>query len=109
MVSEPFQNSIVFFLVSVIFLLLLLLSSFGHLVYYWLSFWAEIFFISVLLELLGLLFFCGSIWWGYISSFLVITGIMSTSNVDVFGVRFTGKNYSTWEFHFRIFVMGKEL
>ena len=36
-------------------------------------------------------------------------GIMSTSNVDVFGVRFTGKNYSTWEFQFRIFVMGKEL
>ena len=34
---------------------------------------------------------------------------MSTSNVDVFGVRFTGKNYSTWEFQFRIFVMGKEL
>ena len=34
---------------------------------------------------------------------------MSTSNVDVFGVHFTGKNYSTWEFQFRIFVMGKEL
>ena len=34
---------------------------------------------------------------------------MSTSNVDVFGVHFTGKNYSTWEFQFCIFVMGKEL
>ena len=34
---------------------------------------------------------------------------MSTSNVDVVGVRFTSKNYSTWEFQFRIFVMGKEL
>ncbi|ESR42005.1 hypothetical protein CICLE_v10013850mg, partial [Citrus x clementina] len=26
-----------------------------------------------------------------------------------FGVRFTGKNYSTWEFQFRLFVIGKEL
>ena len=34
---------------------------------------------------------------------------MSTNNVDVFGVRFTGKNYSTWEFQFCIFVMGKDL
>ena len=70
--------------------------------------WAEIFFISGLLELLGLLFFCGYIWWGYISGFLVITGIMSTSNIDVFDVRFIGKNYSTWEFQFRIFVIEKE-
>ena len=74
-----------------------------------LYFWAEMFFISVLLELLGYLFFCGCIWWGYIFGFLVITGIMSTSNVDVFGVHFIGKNYYTWEFQFRIFVMGKEL
>jgi len=28
---------------------------------------------------------------------------------DSFGVRFTGKNYSTWEFQFCLFVMGKEL
>ena len=34
---------------------------------------------------------------------------MSTSNVDVFGICFTRKNYSTWEFQFRIFFMGKEL
>ena len=27
--------------------------------------------------------------------FFITTGIMSTSNVDVFGVRFIGKNYST--------------
>ena len=46
---------------------------------------------------------------GYIYGFLVITSIISTSNVDVFGVRFIGKNYSTWEFQFHIFVLGKEL
>ena len=34
---------------------------------------------------------------------------MSTSNLDNFGVRFTGKNYSAWEFQFRLFVIGKEL
>ena len=34
---------------------------------------------------------------------------MPTSNVDAFGVHFIGKNYSTWEFKFRIIVMGKEL
>ncbi|ESR54357.1 hypothetical protein CICLE_v10023357mg, partial [Citrus x clementina] len=34
---------------------------------------------------------------------------MSTSNMENFGVRFTGKNYSTWEFQFRLFIMGKEL
>jgi hypothetical protein len=33
--------------------------------------------------------------------------IMSCS--DFFEVRFTRKKYSTWEFHFRLFVMGKEL
>ena len=40
---------------------------------------------------------------------MVIIGIISTSKVDVFGVCFIGKNYSTWEFQFRIFVMRKEL
>ena len=34
---------------------------------------------------------------------------MSTSNVDVIDVRLTGKNYSIWEFQFRIFVIGKKL
>ena len=34
---------------------------------------------------------------------------MLTSNMENFGVRFTGKNYSTWEFQFRLFFMGKEL
>ena len=34
---------------------------------------------------------------------------MLNSNIDVFGVRFIGKNYSTWEFQFRIFVMEKKL
>ena len=34
---------------------------------------------------------------------------MSTSNMDNFGVHFTGKNYSSWEFQFRLFVIGKEL
>lgn len=34
---------------------------------------------------------------------------MSTNNGDVFGLRFTGKLYSSWEFQFRLFVTGKEL
>lgn len=34
---------------------------------------------------------------------------MSTNMSETFGVRFTGKNYSTGEFQFRLFVMGKEL
>ena len=32
-----------------------------------------------------------------------------TTNSDFCGVQFTGKNYGTWEFQFRAFVMGKEL
>jgi hypothetical protein len=31
------------------------------------------------------------------------------SSSESFGVRFTGKNYATWEFQFKLFVMGKEL
>jgi hypothetical protein len=31
------------------------------------------------------------------------------SSSETFGVRFTGKNYATWEFQFKLFVMGKEL
>jgi hypothetical protein len=38
---------------------------------------------------------------------ILIDFIMSCS--DSFGVRFTGKNYSTWKFQFRLFVMSKEL
>ncbi|XP_074381111.1 uncharacterized protein LOC141721876 [Apium graveolens] len=34
---------------------------------------------------------------------------MSTNNGDIFGLRFTGKLYSNWEFQFRLFVTGKEL
>ena len=34
---------------------------------------------------------------------------MLTRNMEKFGVRFRGKNYSTWKFQFRLFVMGKEL
>ncbi|XP_022845365.1 uncharacterized protein LOC111368371 [Olea europaea var. sylvestris] len=34
---------------------------------------------------------------------------MATNISDSFGVRFTEKNYSAWEFQFRLFVMGKEL
>ena len=34
---------------------------------------------------------------------------MLTSNLNIIGVRFTGKNYSVWEFQFHLFVMGKEL
>ena len=31
------------------------------------------------------------------------------SSSESFGVRFTDKNYSAWEFQFKLFVMGKEL
>ncbi|XP_038678926.1 uncharacterized protein LOC119980334 [Tripterygium wilfordii] len=34
---------------------------------------------------------------------------MSTSNNDSFNIRFTGKNYSSWEFQFQLFVTGKDL
>lgn len=34
---------------------------------------------------------------------------MVTGNSESFGVKFMGKNYSTWEFQFRLFVMRKEL
>jgi hypothetical protein len=34
---------------------------------------------------------------------------MTSNNSDLFSVRFTGKNYSAWEFHFQVFVTGKEL
>lgn len=31
------------------------------------------------------------------------------SSNESFGVRFTGKNYFTWEFQFQLYVTGKEL
>jgi hypothetical protein len=34
---------------------------------------------------------------------------MSSDKSDVSTIRFNGKNYSAWAFHFRIFVKGKEL
>ncbi|TXG67369.1 hypothetical protein EZV62_008644 [Acer yangbiense] len=34
---------------------------------------------------------------------------MSSCSKESFGVRFTGKNYSAWEFQFQFFVTGKEL
>ncbi|KAA8546345.1 hypothetical protein F0562_002916 [Nyssa sinensis] len=39
------------------------------------------------------------------------TGKLSeySSSSESFGVHFTGKNYSAWEFQFRLFAMGKEL
>jgi hypothetical protein len=61
----------------------------------------------------------GGLWWLSIGSggaFLVnhilsdsifLGFIMSSS--DSFWVLFTGKNYSAWEFQFRLFVTGKEL
>ena len=38
--------------------------------------------------------------------YLLFTGIMTSES---FAVKFTGKNYSAWEFQFRLFVKGKEL
>lgn len=34
---------------------------------------------------------------------------MSYDKVDSFQIRFTGKNYSAWEFQFKLFVKEKEL
>jgi hypothetical protein len=34
---------------------------------------------------------------------------MSYDKVDLFHIRFTGKNYSAWKFQFKLFVKGKEL
>ena len=35
--------------------------------------------------------------------------IMSLDKLESFPIRFTGKNYSAWEFQFKLFVEGKEL
>ena len=35
--------------------------------------------------------------------------IMSSNKLESFPFRFTGKNYSAWEFQFKLFVKGKEL
>ena len=35
--------------------------------------------------------------------------IMSSDKLESFSIRFTGKNYSAWEFQFKLFVKGKEL
>jgi hypothetical protein len=34
---------------------------------------------------------------------------MSSGKYDSFLIRFNGKNYSAWAFHFKIFVKGKDL
>ena len=34
---------------------------------------------------------------------------MSSDKLEAFPIRFIGKNYSTWEFQFKLFVKGKEL
>ena len=34
---------------------------------------------------------------------------MNSHHFESFSVRFTGKNYSSWEFQFQLFVTGKEL
>ena len=34
---------------------------------------------------------------------------MSSDKFDAFLIRFNGKNYLAWEFHFKIFVKGKDL
>ncbi|TXG56864.1 hypothetical protein EZV62_018177 [Acer yangbiense] len=51
---------------------------------------------------------------GFTILILVVSGvyfgfIMSSCSKESFGVRFTGKNYSAWEFQFQFFVTGKEL
>ena len=41
--------------------------------------------------------------------FFVSWSIMSSDKLESFPIRFTGKNYSAWEFQFKLFVKGKEL
>jgi hypothetical protein len=41
-------------------------------------------------------------------NFLFYFGFIMSSS-ESFGVHYTGKKYSTWEFQFQLFVMGKEL
>ena len=43
---------------------------------------------------------------GYSSS---LGRIMSSDKLESFPIRFIGKNYSAWEFQFKLFVKGKEL
>ena len=38
-----------------------------------------------------------------------VWSIMSSDKLKAFPIRFTGKNYSAWEFQFKLFVKGKEL
>lgn len=45
---------------------------------------------------------------GFIFYDSILFGLIMSSS-DSFGVCFTGKNYSAWEFQFRLFVTGKEL
>ena len=35
--------------------------------------------------------------------------IMSSDKLESFPIRFTGKNYSTWEFQFKLFIKGNEM
>ena len=35
--------------------------------------------------------------------------IMSSDKLESFPIQFTGKNYSAWESHFKLFVKGREL
>ena len=41
--------------------------------------------------------------------FFVSWSIMSSDKLESFPIQFTGKNYSAWEFQFKLFVKGKEL
>ena len=38
-----------------------------------------------------------------------VWSIISSDKLEAFPIRFTGKNYSAWEFQFKLFVKGKEL
>ena len=40
---------------------------------------------------------------------LSLSRIMSSDKLESFSIQFTGKNYSAWEFQFKLFVKGKEL
>ena len=55
-------------------------------------------------------FFCHDASYNFLVGYsLSLSRIMSLDKLESFPIRFTGKNYSAWEFQFKLFVKGKEL
>ena len=55
-------------------------------------------------------FFSHSATYNFLVGYSLSLGrFMSSDKLESFPIRFTGKNYSAWEFQFKLFVKGKEL